>query len=409
MRTPFPVLWSIASLTLAWPCLVQAETSGSSATAPTHAQVREAINRSVPFMEKEGLAWMDKRGCVSCHQIPAMVWSFNALQRHGFTVDAAKVCEWNEWALKGAFDGKLAFKLAEKSFAELLKNGASPENVDKLRALKDREFLKESDFWHAVAEQVGPEIPPQLKEQINKSGAKPGVAPGLGGTFTAIYPAVLHAGVLDAVKTPDPDTGRTAIFEALLRDQQKDGLWASGGQFMGMNRPKEESTAINSAWILLALSSMDSLPENMVAARDRASVALAQTPPGVSTESTLVRLLLAHRASDAKLETDLLAKLLQLQRPDGGWAFRTENPSSDALTTGQVLYSLRTLGQKNTTEPVQHAVRYLLQNQQPDGSWSVPWINFNVENHKDHTQGTQIFSYWGSGWAIVGLLETLES
>jgi hypothetical protein len=36
-------------------------------------EVRELVQRSVPFLEKEGVAWMTERKCASCHQVPAML------------------------------------------------------------------------------------------------------------------------------------------------------------------------------------------------------------------------------------------------------------------------------------------------------------------------------------------------
>ena len=32
------------------------------------AETRKAVERSLPFMEQKGVAWMSDRGCVTCHQ-----------------------------------------------------------------------------------------------------------------------------------------------------------------------------------------------------------------------------------------------------------------------------------------------------------------------------------------------------
>ena len=60
---------------------------------------REMVRRSLPFLEKEGVAWMKDRGCTSCHQIPAMLWSLNDAARAGLDVDAQKLAEWWEWSV----------------------------------------------------------------------------------------------------------------------------------------------------------------------------------------------------------------------------------------------------------------------------------------------------------------------
>jgi len=60
---------------------------------------REVVKRSLPFLEKEGVAWMEDRGCVSCHQVPSMLWSLNGAARAGFEVDHGKLAKWWEWSL----------------------------------------------------------------------------------------------------------------------------------------------------------------------------------------------------------------------------------------------------------------------------------------------------------------------
>ncbi len=372
----------------------------------TDDQVREAVARSLPFMAQEGLAWMEKRKCVTCHQIPAMIWTFNAARQQGLAVDTAKVDQWNEWALKGAFGGNLFFKLPQRAFDELAKAEVPQSTLDKLQPLKDREYLCERELIDDARQSLSAELTAPLQEQIIKAASKPGMAPGAQDGPSAIYNALLHTGLVRASK--NPAQARTALIEALLRHQQKDGLWKTSSQFQSMNRPKDESHAVNTQWILLALSYMDPLPESAQAARTSALAALSKVTPGVSTESLLVTLLLAQRQGDPAPSASLLESLSKLQRDDGGWGFRNDSTASDALTTGQVLYGLVQLGHKASDKRVQRAVEFLLKSQQPDGSWSAPWLLFNLENNKDHADGNKVFSYWGSGWAAIGLLSTLE-
>ena len=53
--------------------------------------VREAVSRSLPFLEKEGVAWMKDRGCTTCHHVPFLLWSHRAAQAHGLAVDVTKL------------------------------------------------------------------------------------------------------------------------------------------------------------------------------------------------------------------------------------------------------------------------------------------------------------------------------
>src|SRR5262249_22538896 len=60
------------------------------------AAVRDAVSRSLPFLEKEGVAWMKDRHCMSCHHVPFLLWSHRSAQARGFTVDSRKLGGWTE-------------------------------------------------------------------------------------------------------------------------------------------------------------------------------------------------------------------------------------------------------------------------------------------------------------------------
>src|SRR5262249_21224899 len=68
-------------------------------TTAEPAQVRKAIERSLGFLEKDGVAWMKERKCAACHVVTFMIWSHNEAKRHGIDVDQAKLDEWTKWTL----------------------------------------------------------------------------------------------------------------------------------------------------------------------------------------------------------------------------------------------------------------------------------------------------------------------
>ena len=47
---------------------------------------RALVERSLPFLREQGLAWIDKRDCTSCHQVPAMLWSWNLATAAGIVL-----------------------------------------------------------------------------------------------------------------------------------------------------------------------------------------------------------------------------------------------------------------------------------------------------------------------------------
>ena len=87
-------------------------------------EVRELVQRSVPFLEKEGVAWMTERKCASCHQVPAMLWSLDRAARavHQHDTRAAAAGEDAEALAKAAPNGgNLAIPLVKQLTALVAK------------------------------------------------------------------------------------------------------------------------------------------------------------------------------------------------------------------------------------------------------------------------------------------------
>src|SRR5215471_13195051 len=73
--------------------------------------VRDAVSRSLPFLEKEGVAWMEDHRCMSCHHVPFLLWSHRSAQAQGFTVDSQKLAVWDEWTRKDSLANRNLFTL----------------------------------------------------------------------------------------------------------------------------------------------------------------------------------------------------------------------------------------------------------------------------------------------------------
>ena len=106
-----------------------------------------------------------------------------------------------------------------------------------------------------------------------------------------------------------------------------------------------------------------------------------------------------------------VAEIKADQRPDGGWA-QLPNLSSDAYATGQALYALHEGGGMPVNDPIyQKGVKFLLRNQDEDGSWFVNKRAIPANNYFDggfpHGQ-SQYSSFNGSCWALMALLETIK-
>ena len=80
--------------------LVAAATWGAGVAEPqSTVRVRQAIERSIPYIEKQGVSWIEKKKCVSCHRIGTMLWSLSAAQQRGFDV-SDRLDEWFAWAFQ---------------------------------------------------------------------------------------------------------------------------------------------------------------------------------------------------------------------------------------------------------------------------------------------------------------------
>ena len=132
--------------------------------------------------------------------------------------------------------------------------------------------------------------------------------------------------------------------------------------------------------------------------------------PAHSTEDLswkVLGLAWSDREQDAKRRAadDLLA----LQRADGGWSDLATMESS-AYQTGKALYALYLAGLRTTDAAYQKGVRYLLTNQQEDGTWYVrtralgfqPYVEVGFPYGYDQWMSTA-----GSSWAVMALTATL--
>lgn len=197
---------------------------------------------------------------------------------------------------------------------------------------------------------------------------------------------------------PGPDTRRE--LTALLADgQQPDGLWKAGGQLPSQNRPAAETDAVSTMWLALALAregSADARP-----AVDAAIQAVANGPAAVSTEWHVLRILLAVQEQQGDVRDQGIASLRAAQHADGGWGWLLAD-ESDALGTGMALYALRYAGISRDDTAVVRSRDTLLRLQRDNGTWPVCGTK---KKKKDRVEETA--TYWGTTWAVLGLLATL--
>lgn len=194
-----------------------------------------------------------------------------------------------------------------------------------------------------------------------------------------------------------------AKFPALIASKQEvGGSWAAGGQLPTQKRPKAETAEVSTMWALLALGKAGQGDPAVEAARKRAAAVLAGSQlTGKSTEWHVMRLLVDRREGREKETRRRTEALLALQNEDGGWSWRTGD-ASDALATGQALWGLSEAGVPHRHDAIRRAWSFLARTQDEDGAWPV---RSTKASEQEEELPTSVF--WGSAWAVIGILETL--
>src|SRR5262245_55941164 len=222
---------------------------------PTPALSLQAVERSLPFLEKGGVEWLETKKCASCHAVPMTVWSLSEARRRGFAV--------NQKAL------------------------------DDVKA-------------RALAEYAGH---PQFKP-VGQDGKGDGLS------RNTIYLS-LAAGVLPAADTATSEAlDRFAAH--LLATQQANGSWtASAGQPPVVDA--DDVTTMWALLALAGREQTGATKDAWPAARDRALAWLQETPGSDSNQALVLRVLVKQRFGKAEEVRPLVKQLLEQQHADGGW------------------------------------------------------------------------------------------
>ena len=377
--------------------------SGPSQSAPGSVRARDvhqAVERSLPFLRAEGIKWNREKQCLACHHVNG-IWALNEAHRRGLLPGGPDLAGWNEWSLDYDVTRSVFYQFSEQASASLRRAGLPDASLAALRKF-DRTFSTRDDFRRELAKVLGADVLARYEEDIIKAAAKPGQGDsGVGSDSLAA--TLLLAGTPEL--TAAPGEARQALADRLVQVQQKDGSWEASLQFhMGQRRPEQESDGVMTLWNLLALASLEAPSDQVVRSRDRARAWLRGREPGVSTESLVTHLLVAHRLGDAERSLRLLKELVGEQHADGGWGWLRGADRSDAFATGLALYGLGVMGRRGLDPEVRRARAYLVGTQRADGTWRVP---NTATSKKDTASKDGLYRYWGTSWAVVGLLRIL--
>jgi squalene-hopene/tetraprenyl-beta-curcumene cyclase len=372
---------------------------------PTDGEVRKAVRRSLPFLEREGVAWMNKQGCASCHVVPFLLWSHNEARARGVAVDENKLADWTDWTLTFSRSRRAWFKLTTQSLNQLRDDALPAKALAGLRGEIGKPFRTENELLTGLGQVLQPEELARHHAALLKRTARPPEPDNDGGGLDTLSQLLLG-------RARDARGARAAelladLPDLMLRWQQPDGSWKAAGQLPLQDRPRAETDEVTTMWAVLALATLEKPDARTVEGIKRAVDYLGKVKPGQSNESLIGAFLVARQFGQAERADDLRKELLGRQNWDGGWAWR-QGYGSDAFATGQALYALGRAGLPASNPAVQRARAYLIGSQAEDGSWSVPSRAISPSTDETRLKKVApIYRYWGTAWATIGLARTL--
>jgi hypothetical protein len=340
---------------------------------------------------------MGERECNSCHNVTFLVWSHKEAAARGFDVDRKKLAEWTKWSLADSLSDRFWLKLRPRSLDALKADGFPEALLAKLKPLEGKTYVTQQEYLHALEEAAGRENLETNRDRLIKYAALPNNGGG---------PDTLSQLLLGQDRSRR-DEGEKRSYEAirslLLEWQESDGSWQAQGQLPAMKWSGEsEMHQATTMWSILALSVTNLTDKAHIRSCERALESLKKAKPGTSLQSLALHLIIAEKFGEAARKDELLKELLARQQADGGWAWVRDNKGSDAFATGQALYALGLVNLEGTDHVVHRAWDFLLRTQDKDGSWQTPQEAVNTRR-----RALNVYTYWGTAWATIGLLQTL--
>jgi ankyrin repeat protein len=309
--------------------------------------IRLAVERSLPLIQRGTATWDERQRCTPCHHHPLMFRAVTLAHRGGFAIDST---------------------------------------------LFDAQVQRERD--------VTARVEARSAETLNSEDAILRLSLAFGGDASFGIPWSLSSHAEAALPLRHDNEARV-----LTKLQLNDGRWRHGPA----RTPIESSDFTATATAIRTLQAYASPrdPAEFTSHIQRAAAWLRTSTP-TTTDDKVFRLYgLNWSAADPSLIRDAVTLLVGEQRPDGGWS-QLPGLNSDAYATGMVLVALHEAGNIGVDNPIyQRGVKYLLENQETNGSWlvhkrAVP-VNAYFESGFPHGK-FQFISYAGTCWATMALV-----
>ena len=208
---------------------------------------------------------------------------------------------------------------------------------------------------------------------------------------------------------------RVAMSQYVIQRQEPDGRWRPAS----IRPPAEQSEVMNTALALRVLRPLKQSARPFAAdaewsvtaeATERHAQEWLNEAPLKWQDDFVARLWSLHWFGDeTNQRAEIVRKIVERQRPDGGWAAEDEL-KSEAYSTGMTLFALLDTGESPTSAPIVRGLAYLLQTQHADGSWLVETrakpVQVFFDNGDPHGKN-QFISISATGWSVAALARSL--
>ena len=205
------------------------------------------------------------------------------------------------------------------------------------------------------------------------------------------------------------DATTDAVVEYLLRRNKDQDHWRTTS-----HRPPSETSDFTPTYLAIRALRHWGKPAQAERIKKRIEEVAGwlRKTPAKDTEDRVFRLWALDAAGVGEDDVRKAAEeLASAQHNDGGWG-QTDTMESDPYATGTALVALHEAGGMSADGPVyERGVKFLLQSQQPDGSWLVhtrskPFQTY-YESGFPHGKD-QFISMSATGWAATALALTCQ-